>query len=206
MSISLAPLLPAATEPPLAIEDIYRLSIEQYHQMIQAGVLMDDDPVELLEGLLVRKMTKKPLHSTALRRLRKALERVTPEGWFVDSQEPLTFDTSEPEPDAAILRGEVENYAEQHPSPQDVALVVEVAESSLSRDRGAKRRIYARTGIAVYWVVNLVDHRIEVYSDPTGPAEHPVYRQQHNYGPTDAVPLVIAGQEVGLIPVQDVLP
>ncbi len=97
-------------------------------------------------------------------------------------------------------------YSERHPGPQDLALVVEVSESTLGRDRGLKKRVYAGAGIIVYWIVNLVDHQIEVYTDPTGPAEEPDYRRRQDYGPADELPVVIAGTEVGRLVVKDLLP
>lgn len=199
---------PTADVLPPAVPDepIYRLSVAQYHQMIQAGILTDDDAVELLEGWLVQKMGKNPPHSYATRQLRKGLEGVVPAGWFVDSQEPVTDDTSEPEPDATVIRGTPRDYLERHPVPGDTALVGEVSDTTLRRDRGFKKRIYAAARIAVYWIVNLVDRQIEVYTDPTGPANPPDYRQRQDYRPGDLVPVVIDGREVGRVAVNDILP
>ena len=90
-------------------EPVFRLTVQQYHAMIDAGVLTDDDPVELLEGILVFKMPKKPAHRLALRKLIKAIEKLLPDGWFVQSQEPITLSTGEPEPDAAVIRGRDED-------------------------------------------------------------------------------------------------
>lgn len=202
------PTLPPTVALPPAVppEPTYRLSVEQYHQMIRAGILTEGDPVELLEGWLVQKMGKNRPHSVATRRLRKALEGIIPAGWMVDSQEPVTTDTSEPEPDGLVARASTEDDIDRQPGPQDVALVAEVAESTLQRDRGWKKRIYARAGIPVYWIVNLVDRQIEVYTEPTGPAEQPDYRRRQDYGPTNQVPVVIAGEEVGRVAASDVLP
>jgi Uma2 family endonuclease len=184
---------------------IWRLSVEQYHEMIRTGILTDDDPVELLEGWLVVKMPKNPPHRLATQLTRAALERLIPTGWFVDAQEPVTTENSEPEPDVVIVRGDRRQYSDRHPGPPDLALVVEVAETSLTRDRGMKKRLYARTRIPVYWIVNLVDGQIEVYTDPTGPADEPDFRQRQNYGPPDEVPVVIDGAEVGRLAVRDLL-
>src|SRR5438552_16704613 len=96
--------------PPPPSEPVFRLSVEQYHEMIDAGILTDDDPVELLEGWLVSKMPKKPAHRIATRRTRTALEGIVPEGWYVDSQEPITLGSSEPEPAVAVVRGQTEDY------------------------------------------------------------------------------------------------
>jgi len=134
------------------------------------------------------------------------LERIIAPGWYVDSQEPLTTVDSEPEPDVTIVRGETRQYLDLHPGPQDVALVVEVADSSLQRDRSLKKRLYAVAGIPVYWIVNLLANQIEVYTEPLGPTEKPDYQRQQNYSLTDVVPVVIEGQEVGRLAVQELLP
>jgi len=203
-----------ATAPPpspaapssIAAEDLYRLSVEQYHQMIAAGILTPEDRVELLEGLLVRQMTKGPPHTLSTQLLRDALPQVLPVSWFVNDQEPIAAVVSEPEPDAAVVRGDRRQYADRRSEAPDVALVVEVADTSLARDRGTKKRSYARSNIPVFWIVNLVDRRIEVYTEPTGPAEQPDYRQYQEFDPDDTLPVVIDGREVGRLAVKDVLP
>jgi hypothetical protein len=208
MSVSAPPKTSALAASDADIPDvpIYRLSVEQYHAMARAGILDEDAPVELLEGWLVRKMTKHKPHSLVTRRVRRALEGLIPSNWYVDSQEPLTTAESEPEPDVFVARQEVADDTERHPGPQDTALVVEVAESSLQTDRGSKKRIYARNGIPVYWIANLVESRFEVYTDPTGPAELPDYRQHHEYGPEDDIPVVLDGIEIGRLSVRELLP
>jgi Uma2 family endonuclease len=185
---------------------IWRLRVEQYHAMIRAGILTADDPVELLEGWLVYKMPKNPPHRVATRLAQTALERILPTGWYVDTQAPITLEDSEPEPDLVVVRGEPRLYLDRHPGPAELALVVEVADASLIRDQGAKKRIYARAGIAVYWIINLPDRRCEVYTDPGAAGGEADYRQRHDYGPSDAVQLIIDGQAVGSIAVADVLP
>jgi len=176
---------------------IWRFSVDQYHAIIRAGILTEDDPVELLEGWLVTKMPKNPRHSVVTRLIRQALENLGAPGWYVDTQEPLTTADSEPEPDVMVVRGETRRYLDRHPGPQDVPLVIEVADSSLQRDRTLKQRLYAAAGILVYWIVNLIDNQIEVHTDPSGPGDQPDYRHQQNYGLTDAIPVVIEGREVG---------
>lgn len=190
----------------LPSDPIYRLSVEQYHAMAKAGILDEDAPVELLDGWLVEKMTKNPPHSIATRRVRDALNRLIPDTWYADSQEPITTDDSEPEPDVRVARAEVRENRERHPTPEEVPLVVEVAESSLRRDRTTKLAIYARARIAVYWIVNLVDGRIEVYSEPSGPRNKPFYRSCREYGPSDEIPVVLDGALVGSLAVRDLLP
>src|SRR5438105_9177634 len=99
--------------------------------MADHGILGEDDPVELLEGWLVHKMTKHRPHVLTTLLVRRALDRLLPNGWYVDSQEPVTTTESEPEPDVSVVRGEPRDFQDRHPAPEEVALVVEVAETSL---------------------------------------------------------------------------
>jgi Uma2 family endonuclease len=154
--------------PPAVPSDyIWRLSVEQYHAMIRSGILTEDDPVALLDGWLVVKMPQNPRHRAAVRLIQNALERLVPTGWYVDTQAPITTADSEPEPDVVVVRGEVRQYLDRHPGPPDLALVVEVADATLQRERSLKKRLYAAAGIPVYWIANLAEGRFEVYADPT---------------------------------------
>jgi Uma2 family endonuclease len=138
--------------------------------------------------------------------VRRAVERLVPGGWYVDSQEPITTEESEPEPDVLVVRGEPRELGDRQPVPVEVGLVVEVADSSLDQDLDVKKRIYARAGIRVYWIANLPASRFEVYTDPAGPADKPDYRRCQEYGPAGEVPVVLDGNEVGRLSVRDLLP
>jgi hypothetical protein len=181
---------------------LWRFSVEQYHQMVRSGILTENDPVELLQGWVVTKMSKNPPHSSTMRLIRKALDRLVPEGWYVDIQEPITTADSEPEPDFAILRGSEQSYIQRHPGPSDVCIVIEVADSTLKNDQGLKLEIYAQAAIGEYWIVNLVDRRLEVYTQPQGKT----YQTRTIYDQTMAVPVNLDGRVVGHIQVQDLLP
>jgi Uma2 family endonuclease len=148
VSVSTQPDAPNFTET-LAVptEPVWRFSVAQYHQMIRLGILTEDDPVELLEGWIIHKMPKNPPHRAATKLTRNALEEIVPEGWYVDAQEPITLLDSEPEPDVVVVRGNTRDYLDRHPGSQDLALVVEIADSTLERDRTSKKRLYARAGI-----------------------------------------------------------
>jgi Uma2 family endonuclease len=185
---------------------ILRLSIEQYHAIIQAGILTDDDSVELLEGWLVFKMPKNPPHRATTRLVRTALENILPPGWYVDSQEPITLSNSEPEPDIVVVRGDTRQYLDRHPGAEDIALIVEVSDTTLQRDRTLKKRIYARAGIAIYWIVNLVEGLVEVYSQPVVEVEQPDYSQRLDFGRSAVIPIIIEGREIGAIAVNSLLP
>src|SRR5438270_12445595 len=112
-----------------------RMTVDQYHAMLP------DAPVELLEGVIVQKMPKNPPHRIATRVTHQALERIVPPGWYVDAQAPVTLAGSEPEPDVAVIRGNSRDYRDRHPGPSDVGLLVEVADTTIARDRVLKRRI-----------------------------------------------------------------
>lgn len=185
---------------------IWRLSVDRYHSMIKNGILTDEDPVELLEGWLVFKMPKNPPHRAATRIVRMAIENILPSGWYVDSQEPIALFDSEPEPDVVVVRGDTRQYLDRHPGAEDIALVVEVSDTTLQRDRSLKKRIYARAGIPIYWIVNLIDRQIEGYTQPFGEGEDADYATQQNYGLQDSLPLAIEGFEIGILSVNSLLP
>ena len=210
---------------PLAVptEPVWRFRVEQYHQMIRWGILGEDDPVELLEGWLIPKMPKNPPHRASTKLTRNALEAIIPNGWYVDAQEPITLENSEPEPDIVIVKGDTRDYLDRHPGASDLALVVEIADSTLERDRTLKKGIYARAGISVYWIVNLIDKQLEVYTQPIDIGTTPTYQQRHDYKPSEqvsvldavahggnpqdrAASLLIDGSPIGSLTVQDLLP
>lgn len=189
---------------------LHRLTIEQYHAMVSAGVLADGDPIELLEGWLVEKVSKNPPHTTATRLIRAALNSLISADYLIDSQEPVTLLAgefgSEPEPDVFIARGSIADFASRHPNADELPLLVEVADATLQRDRNAKKRIYARASISIYWIVNLIDQQIEVYTDPSGPVQHPDYHQRRDYRRGEELPVVIDGKTLATLAVDALLP
>jgi Uma2 family endonuclease len=186
-------------------EAYYRVSVKSYQQMITAGIFGEEDAVELLEGRIVNKMPKDRQHVIVTNLIVHAFNQLLGQTHHVEAQEPITLSTSEPEPDILVLRGQILDYP-KHPQGQDVALVVEVANTSLQRDQTWKKQIYAEAGIPVYWIVNLLDRQIEVYSHPTGASFHPNYRQLRTYTEGESVPVVLDGQEVGVLAIQSLLP
>lgn len=191
---------------PVSPDQIWRISVAQYHAMIEAGILTDDDAIELLEGWLVTKMPKKPLHRAVTHLVRKLLTDLISAGWYLDSQEPITILDSEPEPDVMVVKGNTLDYLDQHPGPADVALIIEVSDATLQRDRTLKQQIYATAEIPVYWIINLIENQVEVYTEPSGPTEQPNYGQRRTYGFNDQVPVMIAGNEIGHLKVEALLP
>ena len=147
---------------------LHRWTRREYAQLIDHGLLDEDDPVELLDGLLLVKEPQHSRHRTAVLLVARAVERAFGDGWFVQTQSPIILDDrSEPEPDACVVRGSPRDYVDAHPTRP--ALVVEVAQSGLRLARGRKASAYARARIADYWIINLIDRALEVHREPARP-------------------------------------
>jgi Uma2 family endonuclease len=202
MTIVSLPIPDAEVPAPFPVR---RFTVDEYQRLGQIGVLGEDDRVELLEGWIIPKMNLNPPHSVCVQLVDDAVRKQLPAGWCVRIQDAVTTGDSEPEPDVAVVRGAIRDYSDRHPGPADVGLLVEVADTSLARDR-FKCRLYGRASLPVCWIVNLVDRRVETYNDPTGPDSEPGYRRRDDYGPDDQVPLILDGREIARIAVQDLLP
>jgi Uma2 family endonuclease len=147
---------------------LHRWTRREYARLIDHGFLDEDDPIELLDGLLLVKEPQSSPHRTAVLLVAKTLERAFGEGWFVQVQSPIGLDDrSEPEPDVCVVRGSPRDYTHAHPTRP--VLIVEVALSGLGVARRRKATAYARCGIGDYWIVNLVDQVLEVHRDPARP-------------------------------------
>ena len=137
----------------------------EYDRLIDHGFLDEDEPIELLDGLLLVKEPQSSPHRTAVGLVAEALRVAFGTGWFVQVQSPIGLDDrSEPEPDLAVVAGAPRDYVDEHPARP--ALIVEVAMSGLRIARGRKARAYARAGLADYWIVNVVDRVLEVHREP----------------------------------------
>ena len=121
-----SPATPGPDEP------LYRLSVEQYHQMIEAGVFTPDDKLELLEGFLIRKMSKNPPYPAAQAKLVRALTPLLLPAIALRTQDPIKLEDGEPEPDVAVVRASVDDYARRHPFANEVVLLVEIADTTLT--------------------------------------------------------------------------
>jgi hypothetical protein len=202
---------PLALQPSTALfpsDYLYRMSLEKYEQLIESGYFTEYDRFLLVEGLLVAKMTQHPPHVTSAELCDLALRKILPVGWHLRNDRPLRIPAREsmPEPDLVIARGEIRDYSRRHPEPPDVALVVEVSDSSLDKDRTLMFRTYGGGEVTRYWIVNLIDRQVEVYSSPSGSSEPVGYRHCEVFLPGQDVPLLIGEAEVGRIPVVDLLP
>lgn len=197
------------TKPPKPSPSVHprqrRFTVEEYHRLGEIGFLTENDRCELIRGVIVEKPVINPAHKTALRRTAEQLRRLFPPEFLLDSQGPVTLADSEPEPDISVTAGPDDRYLTRHAGPDEVVLLVEVADSSLEHDRGDKLQLYAEAGIAVYWIVNIPDRIVEVYTRPRG-GRTPGYRTRNDYTPGMTVPVVIGKKTVGTIPVNEMLP
>ena len=144
---------------------LHRITVDEYERIIRAGALNDPDRVELVDGHMVDKMGKSAEHGYTTKKTIKAFEALLPPDWTWRSEQPVRIpDYDEPEPDVTVVRGTDEDYEHRIPGPEHVGLLVEISLGTLDRDRNEKLPAYARGGIGVYWIVNLVDRQVEVYT------------------------------------------
>jgi Uma2 family endonuclease len=158
-----------------------------------------------LDGWIIEKMTYNPPHNAAMTRTTRRLSRLLPDQWLLLVGGAITLRSSEPEPDFAIVDGPDERYSQRKPLARDVRLLVEVADSTLLYDRRWKLQMYAQARIPEYWIINLVENSIEVYTEPRG-GRAATYRKKDVYVAGQSVPLILAGQHIADIPVRDLLP
>jgi Uma2 family endonuclease len=140
----------------------YKLTIDKYEQMIRAGILTENDRVELIRGELLDKTPIGDAHVEVVNRLNRKFAKLLDESVTVSVQNPLVLADSEPEPDLVLYT----RRAAGKPRAGDVHLVIEVADSSLEFDRTVKLPLYAEAGIRELWIVNLLDEQVEVYRQP----------------------------------------
>jgi Uma2 family endonuclease len=184
----------------------YRLTVRQFKRMIDARIFADDDHVELLGGMLVDKMTKNDPHNFTIDMLGAILSRDLPLDWIVRQEKSVVLGRYwRPEPDLAVARGPRDRYRSSSPGRGDLGMVVEVADTSYSIDRGKKWSQYAASKIPVYWIVNLPERRVEVYREPSGRGKPASYQSTAMYGPDDLMPVIVDGRELGRLKVCDIL-
>ena len=145
-----------------------RFTVEEYHRLIEEGFFAADERFELVNGYIVAKMARDPIHDAIIEILDELIRPQLPSGWRMRVQSALTTATGEPEPDIAIVPGSPRDRLTSHPRSSEAALVIEVSNSTLAFDRTEKLRDYARGGTSVYWIVNVPEQQIEMHTAPTG--------------------------------------
>jgi Uma2 family endonuclease len=179
------------------------MSVDEYEDLVRSGAIKERNRVHLINGYLVEKMTHKPPHAIADELCGHALRTILTPGWSERAGKPIRIPglASEPEPDRSIVRGAIRDYAGAHPGPGDVALVVEVAKTTLSEDR-RMAEIYGKAGIPAYWIINVADRQVEVYSRPSASG----YQSIEVLAPGHVLTLDLDGVTVGEIAVEALLP
>lgn len=159
-------------------------TVEEFHRMTDVGILTESDRVELIEGEILQMAAIGTRHASCVRRLIRLFSEQLSDRVLIDAQNPVELGPfSEPQPDIALLQWRDDFYESRHPQPEDILLIVEVADTTLESDRQLKIPLYARTGILEVWLVNLNQNSIEVYRQPTAQG----YQQIQIYQPTQSV-------------------
>jgi Uma2 family endonuclease len=183
-----------------------RFTRPEYERLAELCFFLPGERLELIDGFLIVREPQNSPHATAVRLVVRALRAVFRSGWLVDSQMPVALDEySQPEPDVAVVRGDIRDYRHGHPTRAE--LIVEVAESRLAFDREYKASLYARAGIADYWVLNLVDRVLEVHREPESSEIAPYGFRYRAITPL-ATPATVSplAAPTATIPVADLLP
>ncbi|QDU29174.1 hypothetical protein ETAA8_42810 [Anatilimnocola aggregata] len=183
-------------EPLMPPYPVQRFTVEQYLEIAAAEVL-GDERVELLEGWIVPKMVRNSLHDGTVDLIEQLLHKLLADGWYARSQKALVSEDSVPEPDVAIVRGTPRDYFSKHPQGSDVAVAIEVAVSSINRDR-RKASIYARAGVAAYWIVNLQDRCVEVFDSLLSNDGKAQYSRQRVLKDEERLEITLDGRECSL--------
>ena len=147
--------------------DLRSLSVQDYHRMVAAGILAAEERVELIEGQLYTMAAKGTAHSAAVTRIDRVLSRLLAGRALLRFQDPVQLsDLSEPEPDVAVVHLDPLDYEDHHPTPGEIFWLIEVADSTLRRDRDLKVPLYARSGIAEYWILDVQERCLHVFRQP----------------------------------------
>ncbi|QGP92833.1 Putative restriction endonuclease [Neomoorella glycerini] len=178
-----------------------RFTVEEFYQMARAGILGENDRVELIDGEIIEMVPIGTRHAACVRRMDRIFSTKIGNNALVDTQNPLRLDqNSEPQPDLMLLKPRDDYYASFHPRPEDVLLLVEVADTSVAYDREVKVNLYAKGGVNEVWLVNLQAQQVTAYRLPSPSG----YREIKEYGRGDHISLLAFP---GLnIPVQDIIP
>ncbi len=166
-----------------------KFTIKEYHQLVDLGFFTENDRIELIRGEIIEMAPKRTPHSVCNSLLWKKLYDLVGKQAEIRVQEPITLPSnSEPEPDVVIAQKKVDNYLSAHPTAEDIILVVEISDSTLKYDKQIKLSLYAEANINHYWIVNLVDNHLEVYTNPfSDNKDNFYYRNKSIFLPNDRI-------------------
>lgn len=184
---------------------VARMTVPEYLSLVEHG-FFGSRRVELWEGWVIDRMPHGPLPATLISLLMSWLFKRIDDSCTLRPQLPIELSESCPEPDLALVRGQIDSFSAHHPTPRDIHLLVEVSDSTLKDDREVKGRMYAAAGIPEYWIVNCEERQIEVYTEPHATAKTPHYRQLTTYLPGQSLMVRVAGKKLGELAVKDLFP
>ena len=144
------------------------LTVEEYHKMGETGIISTDEEVELIEGKVIEKPMKGTSHEAAITRAERALRNRLGTRVLLRLQSAVRLsDRSEPEPDIAVVYPDPMDYEDHHPTPPEIYLIVEIADTTLKRDTEFKAKVYAKAGINDYWVLDITNRQLYAFREPT---------------------------------------
>lgn len=171
----------------------YKLSVANYHKMAETGILKPEDRLELIHGEIYQMTPINSLHAGTVKLINAFLSQFN-QSFVISIQDPIVINEySEPEPDIALLKARADFYTMSNPTAEEVLWIIEVSDSTLRYDQTVKKELYAQAAIPEYWIINLVDHCIEVYKQ----LEDHVYQESKIYHLADQVFVPHLEQEVG---------
>ncbi len=185
---------------------VYRLTADQVFRMVECGILPEGGNIELWDGVLY-KMTRSEIHSVVVVLIARAIRKLLPNGYHEREEKPFKFgEHSLPEPDVAIVRGDLLDFLPNPPTLSHLAVVVEVSLTSASEDIGKRLRRYAEVGIPFYWIADVARGSVSIHSRPQTAGKTSIYSSRETFLPGESFPVVIDGTEVGRIAVDDLFP
>ena len=161
-------------------------TVQEYHRMSELGILDPSQRTELIAGQIILKTAKGTAHVITLQLLANSIQSQLNTTAFISTQDPIRLDNfSEPEPDLAIVKGSILDYTQAHPGAEDIHLVIEVADSTLKQDCEVKDKLYARSSIVEYWVINIKNRQVQIFRDPTptGYGSQLILTETHSVSP-----------------------
>lgn len=187
----------------MSLKHLYRMTVAQYDQIAEAGGFGERDRLELVDGFLLAMEERSRLHIFAGKKSFESFQRIVTPAWHVARRDPVVVsEYSKPDPDVTVVRGQIRDYIERDVSADDIGVVLEISDTGLYARQRDLKRIYAASRIPYYWIINIVESQVEVYSDPDGQD----YRSAQVFTRDQEVPVILDGAEVGRIRVVDLLP
>jgi len=151
----------------MTTDQTYLWTVDEYHRLIESGFLTPEDNLELLDGQIIQKNPQSPVHAATTQHIYQYLQNQLKSQADVRSQRPITLSTSVPEPDIAVVRIDTDEHSDRYPTPNQILLLIEVADTTLVCDREQKAAIYARANIPDYWIVDLTERQVHICRNPS---------------------------------------